>query len=328
MISFSANSKIIDSKWEVESDKLLINRQNLILTMSLQSFFTKYSNKSFLKSFKAVFTKERITDLNDPSSDIDIVSNNWDDNSFQISTEIGQFEGNTNNSISLAFGVAKKSPILQDILKNDLYSYLFEEERRLKPEEKSSFELIYERSYKFEKYSWEYSFRSSAFNERYKNKVKQNPLMGNALNIPQNIGRVSKSGIDVSLELQPASGSIRFLSTISYFGSNDYSKFQLLPISFIKNQISLTNKYFDLSLMTIMTGKRVFTFINDVNVIEQQKIKEHVNHCVRLSKSINYKIFNLVISLIGENLENNVIQMGNIVTNEKKYSIDISSNIM
>ena len=111
MLTFATNSKIIESKWNQDSNILLIDRQNSILTWSLQSFFPNHDNEIYFKNVKAVFSKERTTDVKDPNSDFDIVSNYWDDHSFQISTKLESQKENKNSSVYLSFGKSSRTPI-------------------------------------------------------------------------------------------------------------------------------------------------------------------------------------------------------------------------
>ena len=325
MITFSTNSKIIDSKWNPDFNSLLIDRQNSILTWSLKSFFSQHDTETYVKNFKVVFSKERTTDVKDPNSDIDIISNYWDDNGFQVSTKLNKQTKNGNNSVYFAFGKSHRIPYLQDVIKSKLYTSLFVNESKLYPEEKSSFELVYQREVNVEKYRWNYTIRGKFFNESYRDKIKQVPLVGNTMSIPQNVGKVSMSGIGIHFELQPYVDRFRFSSTISVFGSSSFSKFQLLPNKIIKNQIFIRNKFFDLNLAAIINGNRSLTLLDNSNLLVDQELKSNVNYCLHLSKSIRYKMINVVLSFIGENLGADVTLIDNIIINEKKYSIDIST---
>jgi hypothetical protein len=147
------------------------------------------------------------------------------------------------------------------------------------------------------------------------------------MNIPQNTGKVNKSGIGIHFELQPYVERFRFSSTFSYFTSSNFSKLQLMPDKTIKNQIFIRNKYFDLNLAAIITGKRSFTYIDRSNMLIDQKFQSNVNYCFQISKSIQYKMINIVMSLAGENLGNNIVLIDNVITNEKKYSIDVRTTL-
>ena len=327
MLSFSTNSKIIESKWNQDSNSLLIDRQNSILTWSLQSFFTNHDTEIYFKNVKAVFSKERTTDVKDPNSDIDIVSNYWDDHSFQISTKLESQKENKNSSVYLSFGKSNRTPYLQDVIKSKLYSLIIFDDRRLLPEEKSSIELVYQKNVNYERYKWKYLLRANVFNETYQNKIKQIPLIGNAMNIPQNTGKVNKSGIGIHIELQPYVERFRFSSTVSYFSSSNFSKLQLMPDKTIKNQIFIRNKYFDFNLAAIINGKRSFTYFDSSNMLIDQEFQKNVNYCLQISKSIQYRMINIVLSIAGENLGNDIVLVDNIITNEKKYSIDIRTTL-
>ena len=329
MLTFSTNSKIIESNWKQDSNNLLIDRQNSILTWSLQSFFPNPNNdtKIYFKNVKAVFSKERTTDVKDPNSDIDIVSNYWDDNSFQISTKLESQKENKNSFVYLSFGKSNRTPYLQDVIKNKLYSLIIFDDKRLLPEEKSSIELVYQKSINYKKYKWKYLLRANVFNETYQNKIKQIPLIGNAMNIPQNTGKVNRSGIGIHFALQPYLERFRFSSTVSYFNSSNFSKLQLMPDKIFKNQIFIHNKYFDLNLAAVTNGKRRLTYFDSSNMFIDQEYQMNVNYYLQISKSIQYRMINIVLSLSGENLGNDIVFMDDIITNEKKYSIDIRTTI-
>ena len=327
MLSFSTNSKIIESKWNQDSNSLLIDRQNSILTWSLQSFFPNHDTEIYFKNVKAVFSKERTTDVKDPNSDIDIVSNYWDDHSFQISTKLESQKENKNSSVYLSFGKSNRIPLLQDVIKSKLYSLILFDDRRLLPEEKSSIELVYQKNVNYTRYKWKYLLRANVFNETYQNKIKQVPLIGNTMNIPQNTGKVNRSGIGIHFEMQPYAQRFRFSSNVSYFSSSNFSKLQMMPDKIFKNQLFIHNKYFDFNLAAIINGKRSFTYIDSSNMLIDQELQRNVNYSLQISKSIQYKMINIVLSLSGENLRNDIVLIDDIITNEKKYSFDIRTTL-
>ena len=327
MLTFSTNSKIIESKWNQASNNLLIDRQNSILTWSLQSFFPNHDTEIHFKNVKAVFSKERTIDVEDPNSDFDIISNYWDDHSFQISTKLERQKEAKKSSFYLSFGKSNRTPYLQDVIKNKLYSLILLDDRRLSLEEKSTIELIYHKNINYTKYKWKYLLRANVFNETYQNKIKQIPLIANAMNIPQNTGKVNMSGIGIHIELQPYVERFRLSTTVSYFSSSDFSKLQMMPDRILKNQIFIRNKYFNFNLAAIINGKRNFTYFDSSNMVIDQEIQENVNYCLQISKSIQYKMINIVLSIAGENLGNDMVIIDNIITNDKKYSIDVSTTL-
>tara|TARA_B100002051_G_C16472450_1_gene503960 strand:- start:371 stop:679 length:309 start_codon:yes stop_codon:yes gene_type:complete len=101
----------------------------------------------------------------------------------------------------------------------------------------------------------------------------------------------------------------------------------MMPDKIFKNQIFIHNKYFDLNLAAIFSGKRSFTYIDSSNMSIDQEFQKNVNYCLQISKSIQYRMINIVLSLAGENLGNDIVLVDNIITNEKKYSIDIRTTL-
>ena len=213
------------------------------------------------------------------------------------------------------------------MIKSKLYSLILFDDRRLFPEEKSSIRLIYQKNINHTRYKWKYLLRGIVFNETYQNKIKQIPLIGNAINIPQNIGKVNKSGIGIHIELQPYVERFKFSSTVFYFSSSNFSKLQLMPDRIFKNQIFIRNKYFDFNLAAIINGKRNFTYLDSSNMLSDQEFERNVNYCLQISKSIQYRMINIIFSLAGENLGNNIVFIDNIITNEKKFSINIRTTL-
>jgi len=324
MITFSTISKIINSSWNVLPGNLLVDRQNSILTWSIESFLDQHLQEAYVKDLKMVFSKERTTDVKNPASQVHIAPNYWDGHSFQISTKIMQQVDDDENSIYLSFGSSNKVPYLEDVIKNSVYSHNFYDQAMLSEEEKSSFELVFTKNNSFTKYNWSYSFKLSVLNQLYKNKIKQIPVNGNSMILPINSGKVNRSGLNLQIKLQPITHRFQFLSTLSYFGSSDFSKFQLLPRSVMKNQIFIHNRYFNLNLMALVTSKRSITYIDDSDLIIDRELKRDTNYCLQISKGFRYKMFNVILSLSGDNLNDNLILIDDIRINEKRYSFDVS----
>ena len=147
------------------------------------------------------------------------------------------------------------------------------------------------------------------------------------MTLPVNSGKVNRSGLNLQIKLQPVTNRFQFSSILSYFGSSDFSKFQLLPKSIMKNQIFIQNRYFNLNLMALVTSKRSITYIDDSDLIVDRKLKRNTNFCLQISKGFSYKMINAILSLSGENLNDNVILIDDIRINEKRYSFDVSLSI-
>ena len=79
--------------------------------------------------------------------------------------------------------------------------------------------------------------------------------------------------------------------------------------------------------MAIINGSRNFTYLDRSNMFIDQELPNNVNYCFKISKSIRYRMINIVFSFAGENLGNDIIYIDNIITDEKKYSIDLSTTM-
>ena len=76
--------------------------------------------------------------------------------------------------------------------------------------------------------------------------------------------------------------------------------------------------------MALVTGKRSITYIDDSDFIVDRELKRDTNYCLQISKGFRYKMFNVILSLSGDNLNDNVILIDDIRINEKRYSFDVS----
>ena len=269
-----------------------------------------------------VFSKERTTDVMYRSSDIEILPNYWDEHSLQFSTTIVKQKDNKKNSLYLGFGEASNTPYLEDVIKASAYSSLLMNQDVMSPENRSSFDLIFSQEDKFEKYELSYLFKVNAFSHRYKNKIKHIPLIGNPITFPSIVDIASKTGIGFHFELQPSMQHFQFSTTILGYGSSDYSKFQLLPNSVMKNQISINNRIFDMKIMAVTNGKRNLTFINESNQLQNQELQRITNYGIQISKRFNYKSIGAIMSFMGENLTDEPILFNDIIMHERKFILE------
>ena len=324
LFTFATSSKLINADWIMNYRNALIERQNSILTGSVELFLDHKGQNAYFKDLKMVFSKERTTDVKDPSSEIDILPNYWDEHSFQLSTTIVDQKENKQNSFYASFGESSNVPYLEDVIKGSVYSFLINDEEGIMPEKRSSFELAYSHKNKFEKYQLSFQAMMKIFSHQFENKIKKIPLIGNALDLPFNVGRASRSGIVLHFELQPYIQRFRFRSTIAAYEANDDFIFQLLPSGMIKNQILMNNKFFDLNFMAVTKGNRGISYIDESNELQDQRLQRSTNYGIQISKVIRYKMFNTILSLSGENLNDNKIIIDNIIIDEGKIVFEAS----
>ena len=326
MLAFTTTSKMINSDWDLIAGNLLIDRQNSIFTWSIESFLEPHGNEAYVKDLKFVFSKERTTDVKDLTSQLDIAPNYWDDHSFKFSTKIMQRKDDK-SSVYLAFGRSNRVPDLEDVIKSNIYSYSINDDKPLSSEEKTSFEVTFTKSANFEKYQWSYLWKIRAFNHLFIDKIKQVPLKGNSMTLPINAEKVSRSGLVFNFKLQPITNRLQFTTTLSLFASSDHLKFQLMPENVMKNQIFIYNRFFNIELMALTTGKRNLTYLEDSNLFVVHELKRDTNYALKISKVVRYKMFDVLLSLIGENLSDNVILFDDIRINEQSYSLDATISI-
>ena len=322
LFTFSTSSSLNNAHWDLMDGDAMIERQNSIFTGSVELFLEQNKSDTYIKDLKMVFSKERTTDVMDRSSDIEILPNYWDEHSLQFSTTIVKQKDNKKNSLYLGFGEASNTPYLEDVIKASAYSSLLMNQDVMFSENRSSFDLIFSQEDKFKKYEWSYLFKVNAFSHHYENKIKHVPLIGNPITLPSIVDIVSKTGMGFHFELQPSMQHFQFSTTILGYGSSDYLKFQFLPNSVMKNQISINNRFFDMKIMAVTNGKRNLTFINESNQLQNQELQRITNYGIQISKRFNYKSIGAIMSFMGENLTDEPILFNDIIMHERKFILE------
>ena len=68
-------------------------------------------------------------------------------------------------------------------------------------------------------------------------------------------------------------------------------------------------------------------YLDDSNLFTVHELQRDTNYSLKVSKMVRYKMFDVLISLIGENLSDNVILFDDIRINEQRYSFDANISI-
>ena len=328
LFTFSTSSSLNNAHWDLMDGDAMIERQNSIFTGSVELFLEQNKSDAYFKDLKMVFSKERTTDVMDMSSDIEILPNYWDDHSFQFSTTIVKQKDNKKNLLYLGFGEASNTPYLEDVIKASTYSSLLTNVQDvMSSENRSSFDLIFSQEDQFEKYEWSYMLKVNAFSHHYENKIKHVPLVGNPMTLPSIVESASKTGVGFHFELQPSTQHFQFSTTILGYGSSDYLKFQLLPNSVMKNQISINNRFFGMKIMAVTNGKSNLTFINEFNQLEDQELQRITDYGIQISKRLDYKRIRAIISFIGDHLTDEPMLFNDIIIHERKFSLEANISI-
>jgi len=104
-------------------------------------------------------------------------------------------------------------------------------------------------------------------------------------------------------------------------------KFQLLPNSVMKNQISINNRFFDMKIMAVTNGRSNLTFINESNQLEDQELQRITDYGIQISKRLDYKRIRAIISFIGDHLTDEPILFNDIIIHERKFSLEANISI-
>ncbi len=323
LFTFSTTSTIINADWSIGTKRIQTERQNSLFTGSTQIFFNKRKEGLYFKDLKIVYSKERTADVTDTSSSIDIKANYWDNNSFQINTSIID-PNNVDRVVHLTVGNVYSAPNIDNTLKGVSPISPFVDSLDVLPQQHSSIDLGLSIKKRFEKYNWSYSLDFDFFDNFYKEKRIHIPVLGGYNTYPKNIGDVRLSGTVFHFQLEPYIRRFKFSTDISSHYSDDLSKFQFLSKNVINNQVLFINKFFNLSIRVSSYGKRSFSALDKDSGLLYYELKPFRDYSIRLSKQFIVKWFTITLSLSGVNLKNQVIEIGDLKTNERKYLLNMN----
>ncbi|MFL2983746.1 MAG: hypothetical protein ACJZ12_05080 [Candidatus Neomarinimicrobiota bacterium] len=324
LYTISASSILVNSNWNLINGSAIIDRQNYLLTGSAEFFLGFGKGKTFIRDLKMVYSKERTTDVMATNSMIQIPPNYWDDESYQLSTTIIRQFDDKKTILYAGYGISTNTPYLEDIIKYNAYSNLYDNEVEIYPEKKYSFNLRLSHFNKLNRTKGYYLIRMKYFSHLYKHKLNYLPLLGNVMTLPDIVGNAKISGIGIGLEFQPYTNNLRFRSDILSHQLSDTLKFYNFPTNLIKNQVLFKYRNFNLHFTATSKGNRYVIFMDESNQRIYSKVKSHTLYDIQLSKGVSYKFINMIISCNVHNLNNHGIFIGGIRTNDRKYLLELS----
>ena len=304
LFTFSSSSSLINSNWTIGQRDLEFRRQNSSFNSSAKVFFNKHDTELYVKNLKMVFSKSRTSDVPDPVSDISMQSGYWDNQSFNISTEIVKPDTERNQSYYFSFGQTYNIPNIQGTILHQVDFSPFNQQKEIYPEKLSKMELKMLISDDYLKYDWSYNFKLSLFQNSIKDKIIYLNYLGNPTLFPVNIGNTSINGLQFYIELEPKVKKVRLSSSLVVYSSSDFSKFLFLPKHSLKNILHINNRYFKLTFISTHHGLQNVNYINQSNQIDSEVYNAQTDYSLQLSKVISFKNSDATFSFISHNINN------------------------
>ncbi len=324
--TFSTMTNIANAKYFFNVDSLFLERQNSTFSGSAKYFFPSNKRNFNFKSFSIVYTKERTTDIPKTKSSLNMLPNYWDNNSIQLrsSAKIKNYPKLLLFYINM--GKVLKSPSIDEILGNRVRSNNYK--KGLLPEEKIMFEFGFtfsdnEKS-KPQKLKTDFSF----FNHNYINKIQRIMISGTASDYLANFGNVNIYGFTNKITYFPKRDWSHSEITISAYSSSDLSFFHSHPALMLSHNTTVSTKYFSMILKMRSEGKKYIHKNSVHGRIETLAIKKANYLDVIIYKNLNYKIFNVSVSLLAENLFFKKIVIDNLNLFDNRYSANIHLTVM
>ena len=168
----------------------------------------------------------------------------------------------------------------------------------------------------------------SCFGHIYTDRINRILISGTSLHYPVNTGNISIYGFNNKLTYFPKWSWVRFEITVSGYSTPDFSFFPSHPDILVNHHTFLSTKYFDILIKFRSEGVKYISFINGSNIIDIIKLDPANYVDIMIYKNVNYKIFNLAVSLRAENLQSKKLVIDNMNLFNNRYSVNVHLSIL
>ena len=171
----------------------------------------------------------------------------------------------------------------------------------------------------------------SFFSHNYTNKIKRILLSGTSSSYPVNAGNISVYGYDINILFYPKWDWIHFETMLARYSSSDYSLFPSHPPIALSQQAYIKTRYFNV-IIKMRSESEKYISVRDVSLsaqnVDDVKLQQANYLDIMLYKNLNYKIFNLSISLKAENLQSKKLFIDGVNLFNNRYSANVYLTIM
>lgn len=326
LYTFSTMTNIVDARYHINADSIYLERQNSIFSGSAKYFFPSNKRNFNVKSLSIVYTKERSTDVPKPISSINMISNYWDDNSFQLRTSIKIKKYPKLSLLYINAGKVVRTPNVEEIIDNRVR--ILNYKKGLVPEKKLMSEVGFTFSDKTKSEPQKFKVDFSIFSHNYSNKIKKIIISGTLLDYSVNYGNISLYGFNKKVEYYPKWNWTFFETIVSGYYTPDFSFFPTHPAIMLIHKTKINTKYFDMMIKMISEGGKYISKKNISGSIETFKLQQANYFDLVIYKNLNYKIFNFGISFSAENLFFKKLIIDNLNLFNNHYSANINLTII
>ena len=329
LYTFSTLTNISKADLIFNSDSIIIDRQNSIFSGSAKYFFPANEKLFYINDFSFVFTKERTTDVPGEELIYQIRSNYWDNTNFQIRSSIRSKKFPSISLIYLNVGNVLRTPSMDEVINNGVR--ILNQKSKLFPEQNSIIEFGF--TFDKQKTTNPINFKTdiSFFSHNYTNKIKRILLSGTSSSYPVNAGNISVYGYDMKLLFYPKWDWIHFETMLSRYSSSDYSLFPSHPPIALSQHAYIKTRYFNV-IIKMRAESEKYISMRDVSLsaqdVDDVKLQQANYLDIMLYKNLNYKIFNLSISLKAENLQSKKLFIDGVNLFNNRYSANVHLTIM
>ena len=324
--TFSTISNVADISYIFNLDSIFIERQNSIFSGSVKYFFPSNERNINLKNLSFVYTKERTTDIPKPISSLYIKDNYWDNTSIQIRSSVKskKFPRITLGYINV--GNVLRTPSIDEVANNRVR--ILNPKKGLAPEKKSIYEMGFSFNDKTKTKPQKFKIDFSCFGHIYTNRINRILISGTSLYYPVNVGNISIYGFNNKLVYFPKWSWAHFETTVSGYSTPDFSFFPSHSAILVNHHTFFSTKYFDILIKLRSEGGKYISFINGSSIIQTIELDPANYVDVMIYKNVNYKIFNLAVSLSAENLQSKKLVIDNMNLFNNRYSVNVHLSIL
>ena len=326
LYTFSTMTNIVNAKYYTNADSIYLERQNSIFSGSAKYFFPSNKRNFNVKSFSFVYTKERSTDIPKPISSLNMISNYWDNNSFQIRTSLKIKKYPKLSLLYINAGKVVRTPYVEEIIDNRVR--ILNYKKGLVPEKKLMSEIGFTFSDKTKSEPQKFKVDFSIFSHNYSNKIKKIIISGTSSDYSINYGNINFYGFNKKVGYYPKWNWTFFETTVSGYYTPDFSYFPNHPAIMLIHKTTINTKYFDMMIKIISEGEKYISIKNIYGGIETFKLKQANYLDMVIYKNFNYRIFNLSISFSAENLFFKKLIIDNLNLFNNHYSANINLTII
>ena len=326
LYTFSTMTNIVDARYYINADSIYLERQNSIFSGSAKYFFPSNKRNFNVKSLSIVYTKERSTDVPKPISSLNMISNYWDNNSFQLRTSIKIKKYPKLSLLYINAGKVVRTPNVEEIIDNRVR--ILNYKKGLVPEKKLMSEVGFTFSDKTKSEPQKFKVDFSIFSHNYSNKIKKIIISGTLLDYSVNYGNISLYGFNKKVEYYPKWNWTFFETIVSGYYTPDFSFFPTHPAIMLIHKTTINTKYFDMMIKMISEGGKYISKKNISGSIETFKLQQANYFDLVIYKNLNYRIFNFSISFSAENLFFKKLIIDNLNLFNNHYSANINLTII